>query len=190
MPRSAVDLCSAAMRRLGAGPITSFTDNTAEAEVAAELYPIVLDEVLTSFYWSFARRQADLVQSVTDPIADFDYKYELPVDFLRAERLGDAKTGGHLWPYRLMDGRSLHTNAKPAILTYTGAVADASWPAYFEPVLLGRLAAEFCMPITEDERRAQLWDQRYERALARGRLMDSQQDTPEAFGEFPLDQVR
>ena len=43
MPLTAVELCSAALMKLGAQPIASLDDPSAEAAVARTLYPIVRD---------------------------------------------------------------------------------------------------------------------------------------------------
>jgi hypothetical protein len=46
MPLTAVELCSAALMKLGAQPIASLDDPSAEAAVARTLYPIVRDGLL------------------------------------------------------------------------------------------------------------------------------------------------
>ena len=48
MAMTAIDLCSRALLKVGAHSIASFDEGTAEAEVAASLYPTVRDEVLST----------------------------------------------------------------------------------------------------------------------------------------------
>ena len=52
-----VSICSKALLKIGAQTITSFEDGTAEAEVAANLYPLVRDSLLSAYPWSFAIMQ-------------------------------------------------------------------------------------------------------------------------------------
>ena len=60
MALSALALCSRALLKIGAQPIASFDEGTAEAEVAANLYPAARDALLSLHPWSFATAQATL----------------------------------------------------------------------------------------------------------------------------------
>ncbi len=53
-----VALCSRALVRLGAAPITSFADGTAESEIAGALFAPTRDALLSAYGWSFASGQA------------------------------------------------------------------------------------------------------------------------------------
>ena len=55
-----ISICSNALLKIGAESITSFLDGTAEAEVAANLYPMIRDGLLASYPWSFAVGQKSL----------------------------------------------------------------------------------------------------------------------------------
>jgi hypothetical protein len=57
MALTALALCSRALLRIGVPPLTSFDDGTAEAEVAAGLYPGARDALLSAHPWSFATGQ-------------------------------------------------------------------------------------------------------------------------------------
>jgi len=95
-----VALVSRALIRIGAAPITSFDDGTAESEISGALFAPVRDALLSSYPWSFATGQVELTQLETDPIADFDYAFQLPNDFLRAISAGASSKGRGL-VYRL-----------------------------------------------------------------------------------------
>lgn len=60
-----VALASRALIRIGAAPITTFTDGTAEAEVANALFGPIRDALLSSYSWSFATGQISLTQLET-----------------------------------------------------------------------------------------------------------------------------
>ncbi len=89
MALNSIELCSSALIKLGADGISSFEDGTAEARVAAPLYPIVRDALLSAHPWSFATKKAALAPLATAPVSDFAYAHELPSDFLKALSAGD-----------------------------------------------------------------------------------------------------
>ena len=60
MALSALALCARALLKIGAQPIASLDEGTAEAEVAANLYPGLRDALLAAHPWSFATGQATL----------------------------------------------------------------------------------------------------------------------------------
>jgi hypothetical protein len=55
---------------------------------------------------------------------------------------------------------------------------------------LARLAAEFCLPLTENTSRADLLSRLAEAELRSARRADSQQASATALGAFPLISVR
>ena len=116
MSLTALALCSRALLRLGAQPIASLTEGTAEAEVAANLYPGLRDAVLSAHPWSFATGQATLPRLVATPVADYAHAFQLPNGFLRALSAGGVGRGRGI-PYRICEGR-LHADADAVTLTY------------------------------------------------------------------------
>jgi hypothetical protein len=100
-----IGLCSRALTRIGAHPITSFSDGTAESEIAGILYGSARDALLSAYGWSFATGQVQLTQLSTPPVADYRYAYQLPNDFLRAMSAGGPGRGRGL-NYRLSRGGS------------------------------------------------------------------------------------
>lgn len=183
-----VGLSSRALIRIGAAPITSFADGTAESEIAGALFGPVRDALLSAYAWSFATGQVELSQLGTPPLADFDHGYQLPTDFLRALSAGTGVKGRGL-NYRIARG-ALHANADQVILTYVFRPEEQEFPPYFDQALIARLAAEFTIPVTESTSRAEalfrLAEQEYERA----RQIDAQQDTPGKIEDFTLISAR
>lgn len=188
MTLNAIDLCARALIRLGARPITSFDDGTVEAEVARNLYPQIRDGLLSSHPWSFATQQVRLPRLVAEPVADFAHAYQLPADFLRALSAGSG-TRGRGMRYRIAETR-LHSDADEVVLTYIYRPVEAVFPAFFAQAVIARLAAEFCLPITESISRAEALYKFAEDEMRRAKLVDAQQDTPETFEDFTLVEVR
>ena len=73
MALSSIAFCSRALLKLGAGSIASFDEGTAEAEVAANLYPSVRDALISAHPWNFAVAQTTLPQLSSEPVADYAY---------------------------------------------------------------------------------------------------------------------
>ncbi len=183
MALTALELCSRALLRLGAPPIASLEEGTAEAEIAAGLYAGARDAMLSAHPWSFATGQATLPRLEARPVADFAFAYQLPAGFLRALSAGPGIA------YRLLEDR-LHTDAPQVALSFIFRPDEAAFPPFFAAALVARLAAEFCIPLTENTSRAQLLAQQAEAELRAARRADSQQATVRAIGGFPLVSVR
>lgn len=184
MALSALALCSRALLKIGAQPIASLDEGTAEAEVAANLYPALRDALLSLHPWSFATAQATLPRLAARPVADFAHAFQLPAGFLRVLSAGSPGVGRGL-AYRIVEDR-LHCNAGQATLSYIFRPDESAFPPFFASALATRLAAEFCIPLTENTSRTQLLATQAEAEFRAARLADSQQSTPRAFEDFPL----
>lgn len=184
MPLSATDLCGRALIKIGAAPIAAFTEATVEAEVARNLFAPVRDALLSAHPWSFATAQASLPRLVAEPLADFDHAFQVPADFLRALSAGPGP-GSRGLVYRIVGAR-LHTDADEVVLNYIFRPDDGAFPPYFDYVLIARLAAEFCLPLTESTSRAQALGEAAEAEFRRAKLIDSQQSAPAALEDFTL----
>jgi len=188
MALNSIELCSSALVKLGAEPISSFEDGSAEARVAALLYPLARDALLSTHPWSFGTRQTELARLTTGPTATFTYAYQLPNDFLKALSAGNGGQGRGL-VFQIVN-RQLHTDAAAAVLTYVFRPSEGDFPAYFNAALAARLAAEFCLPLTENSSRAERLARLAEAELKVAKLVDSQQDTPPRVEDFSLIEAR
>lgn len=188
MSMTAVELCSAALTKLGAEPITSFADERIEAEVASRLYPVVLDGLLSAHPWTFSIVQTELAENGTPPLADFAFAFTLPASCLRVVSAGYPGSGRGL-DYRLQGGLLL-ANVPAIVLTYQRRPVETSLPAFFNGALVARLAAELCLPITENTARSETLHQLAQAELRLARLIDSQQSTPRRVEDFTLTAVR
>lgn len=183
-----IALVSRALIRLGAAPITSFDDGTAESEITGALFAPIRDALLSAYGWSFATGQVALNQMETAPLADYKNAFQLPVDFLRALSAGTAGRGRGV-NFRIARN-TLHTNASPVLLTYIFRPEEEEFPPYFDIALIARLAAEFCIPITENTSRAEAMFRLADAEFQRARQIDAQQDTPSRIEDFSLISAR
>ena len=183
-----VALCSRALIRLGAAPITSFADETAESEIAGALFAPTRDAVLSAYPWTFATGQVSLAALSASPLADYEAAFQLPNDLLRAVSAGQGGRGRGL-NYRIARG-ALHTNAASVVLTYIFRPEEEEFPPFFDMALIARLSAEFCIPVTENTSRADALFRLADVEFARARQIDAQQDSPNRLEHFSLADIR
>lgn len=183
-----VGLCSRALIRIGASTITSFSDGTAESEIANVLFAPTRDALLSAYPWTFASGQLALTKLETGPVADFQSAFQLPTDYLRAVSAGTGGKGRGLH-YRIARG-ALHTDSETVVLSYIFRPEEEEFPPYFDAALIARLAAEFCIPVTENTSRAEALFRLAEKEYAQARQIDAQQDSPNRIEDFSLINVR
>ncbi len=188
MAASDIALCSRALIKIGANSLSSFDDGTVEAEIAANLYPAARDALLSAHPWSFATAQIMLPRLTAEPIADYAFAFQLPVDFLRALSAGSAGRGRGA-AYRIAESR-LHADSEDVTLTYVFRPPESAFPPFFDQTLIARLAAEFALPLTESAARAEVLFKLAEAEFRRAKIIDSQQDSTAAFEDFTLIEAR
>lgn len=188
MALSDIGLCARALIKIGAAPITSFEDGSAESEIAGALFGQIRDALLSSYAWSFASGQVVLNRLEGAPLADYTYAYQLPNDFLRALSAGQGSRGRGL-NFRIA-GNQLHSNASEVILSYIYRPEEEVFPPYFDQALIARLAAEFTIPVTENTSRAESMMALAEQEFKNARQIDAQQDTPNKIEDFTLINAR
>lgn len=188
MALSAISLCSKALLKVGASGITSFSDGTVESEIAANLYPSIRDNLLSSFPWSFALAHKSLPRLAAQPNADFKYAYKLPDDFLRVISVGEHNRSKGSF-YRIAENK-LHSDNESVMLSYIFRPKEENFPPFFDTALIAALAAEFCLPLTESTTRSELLANLSEKLFMKAKNIDSQQNIPKALEYFPLIEVR
>lgn len=90
-PSTPVDICNLALGRLGETPIASIEDpESPKAEVMARWYDQVRRETLREYVWNFCQGYRVLTRAGTGN-ANYDDKYDLPVDCVRVNAVGDDR---------------------------------------------------------------------------------------------------
>lgn len=181
-------ICSRALVKLGANGITSFNEGTAESKVASYLYETTRDGLLAAYPWRFATAQSELVELADSPLADYSHAFALPADFLRALSAGCGCRGQGL-NYRLYE-QALHCNQDKVMLTYLFRPLEVNFPTFFEQALVAKLAAEFCLPLTESTSRCEFLIKQADNEFKNAKLIDAQQSIPSALSGFSLIGVR
>ena len=188
MTTTATDLCSMALVKLGAAPISSLDDNSAEAEIVSRLYAPTLEALLVAHPWDFTLAHANLTPDPEAPLADFAHGFFLPDDLLRTVSAGrSGKSRGVV--YRVVGDRLL-TDSRSVLLTYQRRCDASELPPHVVQAFIARLAAELAVPITESTSRAEAMQRLARAELHHAKLVDSQQSTPNVVEDFPLVSVR
>lgn len=184
-----LQIINTALVKLGAFKITSLGDGSTEAEMASALYAPVRDALLSAYPWGFATAQVTLsTPSVTPPVADYSVAFDLPDDHLRTLSVGAGGDGAGV-SYR-QAGLRIECDTSPITITYIRRLDAGDYPPYFDMVLVARLAAELCVPLTENASRAEVMFKIADQEYARARSVDAQQDTPSRIARYSLVDVR
>ena len=147
-----------------------------------------MQNLLASYPWRFALTQKKLARLTDRPVADYQYAYQLPNDCVRVLSAGQNIKSSRL-NYKII-GQKLYTDANEVILSYIRRPEESTFPAFFVEALVGKLAAEFCLPLTESTTRTDYIKKASDIQISAARLTDSQQTTNPSFQDFSLIEVR
>ena len=122
MATTPVEIFNAALDHLGVEPIVSFSEESKAARIGNRRYAPIRDKLLESHYWNFAEKREELaVVSSSPPVFGFDFKYQLPTDYIKAKHLNVKDSR-----FKVEQKRFLHTNLSGALLLYTAKITDVS----------------------------------------------------------------
>ncbi len=173
---SSIDISARALTLIGANPISSFTDNTTEAQIANNMYEDVARASLCQTRWRFATNQAVLNQLTDEPTGRFDVAHQLPSDYL----LVHAVTVNDLLIQYSIYGDKVYSDSATSdqlVVDYTFRANEETWPSYFTLAVQYQLAAIFATSIARDDGLSNAMEAKSERLMAKARNLDSQQQT-------------
>ena len=163
-----VQLASQASKLLGGSSFTAFTDPGNEAAVMNEIYTQTYEAVLMESYWRFSMKKVTLVlNSVPDPLNQYQYKYDLPVDFLAMQTVRPQGTAWEIF------GNELYSNLSHLDLDYIARPDETLLPPYFQKLLVYRLSADAAIGITDKIELNQVFERKYLQQLNVARAADS-----------------
>jgi len=142
MPITKFDLCSNALKLIGADSITDFAGGSSESEVASQFYPTTAENWLSLYDWQFATTTVQLSRLSDAPLNAWDAAYQAPSGALKIQ---NVKVNDNPIEYdRFMD--KIHCNAAASDVVYcdyTYAIDIAYWPPYFVELMEYALAKKF-----------------------------------------------
>lgn len=176
MAATEVALCSAALDKLGQDPITSLSDTNKRAKLCNRNYAILRDKLLRSYLWNFAIARVALVADVAVPAFEFENRYILPVDMLRALEMYNSPSEWHI------EGQYLLTNDSSVNLKYIKQITTTTdFDATFDEALAYLLAAEMAYPLIQSVNTADKMNAKAGIVLKDARSIDAQVGTPQSF---------
>jgi hypothetical protein len=200
MSSPAVALCNQALRLLGEGTITSFTEGTELANTCATLWQDTARGLLASYPWRFTLRKAELSRLADAPINEWPYAHQLPPGQLVLRQIFASPTPGvsPLLEYERFEDQVLAR--QPQLWAdYQAEVDPALWPPAFALLARYALAADFAVPVAGSMSAAEWWDRkafggpgeaRMGGQMGVARRLDAQQQPPQAITDFPLIDAR
>ena len=177
---SQVEIANTALERLGARPISSFSDGSKAARLASSAYDRVRLEVLRAHPWNCISARALLAESTEPPAFGYAHQYPLPADCERVLEVGDSDSTDFESRYSwVVEGRMILTDeGAPLPVRY---LKDDTDPQKYDSTLVSaiaeRLAFELCEPITQSNTKKQAhWDA-YQALLRTAKSSDGQEQS-------------
>lgn len=152
---SQVSISRLALSHIGAGTISSLTEQTPQAVQCSLHFDEARKAALRSSKWGFATRYENLAL-LSETYGKWQYAYAYPTDCLEARHIVQPVEGGRPIKFEVavnrdLDQKIILTNQDQAQLEYT---ADVTNPVLFDPMFVEafayRLAASLAMPLTRD----------------------------------------
>ena len=185
---SAIDICNQALLLLGASPIVSFEDDTAEADALQVHYAPTKKAFLRGYAWNCAIQTVTVALLADKPLR-YDYAFAWPDDALRIIDVIDASHNGQRMEWEV-EGRTIHTDFKDVYVRAVMNIPEPQLDAHVEDAFMYALARKLSYTLTSDTARETNIDTLYEKALMEARTTDAQEASHKVFRIKQLDAVR
>jgi len=176
------DFCTRAAISLGGQSISSFDDDSREAEVFSNIWQPELRTCLALGNWNFASRDFDCSRYPDAPEdKNYDYQFTLPADYLRNRFAMDAngsRLGPGIWT---VQGNRVLSKTETLRLKYVRRYDEADLyllPDWFGDLFTAKLAYRAAEPLTGKTSIRESARVEFEQCLIRARRADSQDQGP------------
>jgi len=175
---SRTDIVNNALAHVSEHRITDHAESSPSAVKARTVWPLARLEALSAYEWGFASKVVKLDRSNTTPVAEWQYAYDKPGDFVRIVAVSDCSQFDrdnvfYHWADR--DGR-IETDAAAIYLHY---VYDhdtvGKWPVHFVDYMAVTLAQRINPSITTSQSTGEALASMKMRMLTTMRARDAQQ---------------
>lgn len=140
------DICSTALRLIGAEAITDFSGTSSESTTASQFYQPTVDNWLSLYDWQFATTTVQLARLSEAPESAWDAAYSQPDGAIKIQ---NVKVDDIPIAYdRFRD--KIHCNAfvsDQVFCDYTWSIGCEYWPPYFTELVQMALAGKFAMAL-------------------------------------------
>ena len=187
-----VSVFNQALSWLGAKRITSWMDDSNEAQLGRDNFDMIRDAVLEDHAWRFADKRLILSAPLTD---DWGANlFALPVEVIRAYRCFTAANGRNFERLEWQRQGEYISTVGTVDTVYCQATVRIEnpdkWTPAFTQAFAARLAADLAIPITKSRQlQADLWSI-YQAKLAAASATDASQGTSERTDSVELTNIR
>lgn len=172
---SRVQVCNMALGTIGGEMVASITAPTTEAERRCALYiDQAINEVLRLYPWNCAIKRSSLAALSAAPTWGYSKAFALPSDYIRG-----------LWAdyqdisFKIVNGAELHCDDSSFNLEYIARIDTMEMDPGLLACVIHKLADYLCFPITNSASMQELTSARFEMALTKAIIADSQEGTPD-----------
>jgi len=188
---SEVSICNQALTFLGQKPITSLSDANTTAEWMRNNYPFIRDAVLEERMWTFATARASSTTLDRDAW-DTAYAHPAPLNWISVFRIyrnsGISTLTSIDW--RLEDGNILCSESNILLWGLKRVTDTGKFSPLFVQALAARIAADACIPLTENRQlQVDMWGL-YGDKLREAAARDGQQGSNDMITQSRLTGVR
>jgi len=178
--KNSVNICNAALTRLGADQIITLDENTRNAQLCNAQFDHLRKLLQETGYFAFCTKRAiwDEPSSVVgDPAWQYANAYVIPPE-TKVLRMQQPRTDCNPYEYPDIEwaeesGKAL-CDANPVYVTMVEEISTPlNFPHHFTEVLVSRLAAEICIAITQSQNMHSLLYAEYERRLEDAKFSDN-----------------
>jgi len=159
---TSTDICNLALGWLAVKSLTNLiTDKSPAADLCRVNYPLLRDAVLEARAWTFASKRITLA-ATTKPLMDdffgYSHSFKVPPKCIRVLRVGSSSSFLDRLRW-VREEDNILANAGKIYMSYIARIEDSSkFSAAFVQALAARIAADLCIPLTEDRNlQADLW---------------------------------
>lgn len=148
-----ISVASQSLLLLRANTISSFSDDSNEAEICNTLYDEHIKHLLSIYPWTFATKKRQLNQDSTSPINEYTYSHIIPSEALliwavfNTDRVGAPPVKDYDI-YGTDSSRRIFSNHSTLYADYTVYPDENVWPSYFTMLAVNSFAAHIAIPVT------------------------------------------
>jgi hypothetical protein len=185
MATTKVDICSTALVMIGANAITSFSDDSTEANVCNVVYEDILKSSLTRHRWRFATEQKQLSLLTATPTGRYSYEYQLPTS-PEILQLITLTVNDFVIPYERYGDKVFLDNygsSNSVICDYIFRQDESEFPPHFILALEYSLAGLFAGSIARDSGMIRQFSDMAERQYLIAKNIDSAERTTKVLDQ-------
>lgn len=176
-----INVKNAALMGIGAKPMVSETETSAQARVINSHYELIVQEALTKHAYMWATKKALLVKK--GQTQEDWYIYALPPDCLNMRYI--THNGLPVDVMETEEGEPILPRDDEFYLHYTWRVPEARWPADFADGIVKKLQAALKRGLLSDDNAAEALDEIADRKLRRGMIRDKRQIRGRPLNQVP-----